>query len=138
MTDNIEIICKNYNPTQRINWVNPDLGDNRSKTMFLATLYNRTKKKKNYFMSLFLLADEENEKFTLLVRGNLNCWYSQKKLGRNLTFDEYIDCIELLFTEIEVNENQLMEANVKNIDFKMNAVFNSNIINRKKHNATNL
>jgi len=129
MKDNIEIICDNYAPTERINWIKSDLNDNRSKTLFLAKLYNRTREKKNYFMSLYLLGNEEKEKFTLLVRGNLNNWYSQKILGRDLSFDEYKDCMNLLLTEIEINENQLIKAKVKNLDIKMKVDLNSNFRN---------
>lgn len=125
MIDNIEIICKNYTPTERIEWTNSILNDNKPKTLFLAKLYNRTRKKKNYFMSLFLRADEKKDQFTLLVRGNLNNWYSQKIMGRDLTYKEYTDGIKLLLSEIEVNENKLMTAKIKNIDVRINIDFPS-------------
>jgi hypothetical protein len=131
MIDNIEIICENYTPTERIEWTNSDLNDNKPKTLFLAKLYNRTRKKENYFMSLFLLADEEKDKFTLLVRGNLNNWYSQKIIGRDLTYQEYKDSIKLLLYEIEVSENKLMKAKVKNIDVRINIDLTSVFGSRK-------
>jgi hypothetical protein len=119
MIDNFELICKNYTPTEKINWVSVDNNDDKRKALFLAKLYNRNKKRENYFLSLFLLANERKDNFTLLVRGNLNNWYSQKTFGKNLTLEEYKDCLYLLQSEIEINEHRLLNSKVKSIDVKI-------------------
>ena len=120
MIDNFELICKNYTPTERIKWVSVDEEDNKSKTLFLAKLYNRNIKEENYPLSLFMLADEPKENFTLMVRGNLNNWFTQKILGRNLTSEELKDCLRLIFHEIDINENEFLKSKVKNADIKIN------------------
>lgn len=130
MMDNFELICENYNPAEKINWVSID-NDNKKKGMFLAVLYNRDKKDKKYFLTLFLLADEPKEKFTLKVRGNLNNWFTQKRLGRNLTLDDYKECFYLLFSEIDIKENVFLNARVKNADIKLNVALRTNFINKK-------
>jgi hypothetical protein len=124
MIDNFELICKNYTPTEKIKWVSVD--DNKSKTLYMAKLYNRNKKKENYFLSLFMLADERKDLFTLMVRGNLNNWFTQKILGRNLTFEEFKNCLYLLKSEIDLNEHRLLNSKVENIDIKINIDLFSN------------
>lgn len=131
MNDNIEIICDNYVPTDRIKWMNSDLNDDRNKTLFLAKLYNRTRKEENYFMSLYLSCNVEKEKFKLLVRGNINNWYSQKVLGRDLTFDEYKNCINFLLAEIGISKNQLRKGKIKNVDIQMKVDLKSIFRNEK-------
>jgi hypothetical protein len=133
MIDNFELICKNYTPTEKIKWVSVD--DNKSKTLYMAKLYNRNKKKENYFLSLFMLADERKDLFTLMVRGNLNNWFTQKILGRNLTLEEFKNCLYLLQSEIDLNEHRLLNSKVENVDIKINIDLFSNY---KISKSTNL
>jgi hypothetical protein len=133
MLDNFELTCYNYSPTDRINWVAVDNTD-KKKTLFVALLYNSNKKSENYFLTLFMLADEQKEKFTLLVRGNLNNWYSQKILGRTLTIEEYKDCINLLLAQLDVERNDLINAKMKNAEIRLSVLLNPTS-RSKKHKS---
>lgn len=81
-----------------------------------------------------MLADEHKEKFTLLVRGNLNNWYSQKILGRTLTVEEYKDCINLLLGQLDVERNDLINAKMKNAEIRLSVLLNTTS-RSKKHKS---
>lgn len=123
MLDNFELICYNYSPTEKINWMSVDDTD-KKKPLFVALLYNSNKKREDYFLTLLMLANEPKEKFTLLVRGNLNNWYSQKILGRTLTVGEYKDCINLLLGQLDIERNDLINAKMKNAEIRLSVLLN--------------
>ena len=131
MNDYLELYCENYTATEKIQWKNATLGKSTYKYLYRAKLYNPNIKKKNYFMNLFMLADEKKGTFSLVIRGNLNNWYSQNPFGKKLTIEEYKDCMSLLLSEIEIEESQLMNAKVQSIEIRLRVLLHSNFRTRK-------
>jgi hypothetical protein len=96
----IKWIFEDYSPNEKIDW--KEVKEKCcGKYFYKSKLYNNSRNAKNYALKLFLIADEKTEKFTLIIKGNIDKWYSQKPLNRNLTLEEYQNCIKLLLLEIE-------------------------------------
>lgn len=119
MKDNIEIICRNYSPTQMINWKNTDLDSSSNKTLYLAKLYNPKNNRRAYFLSLYLLADERKEKFTLMLRGNLNYWFFQKISEKNLTTEQHKKGMDFIFTILDIKESKILDAKINNFKIEV-------------------
>lgn len=133
MKDNIEIICKNYNPTYLINWKNKNLDCNSNTTLYLAKLFNPMNNQRAYFLSLYLLADERKEKFTLMVRGNLNYWYYQKISEKNLTIKQHEYCLDLIFTVLLIEENEIIDSEITDFRIKLTLINNKRRVCPKNH-----
>ncbi|MFK7114094.1 hypothetical protein V3468_06540 [Flavobacterium oreochromis] len=132
--ENFELIHNKYTPSMKIDWEKTDMDTSKGQTLFIAKLYNSNRIEKECFLLLYLLADEKNKRFVLMVRGKLNDWYFQKKVKRSLTFLEYKDCIKLLSLELDIKQDILMKS--KNI--RTNVVLNYNLKSRNMNKITTL
>lgn len=92
-----------YSPNESINWKEVN---SKYKRIYIyeAKLYNSFRNNKYYPLKLILIANKKTESFTLIVKGNLNKWYSPKGLKTDLTLENYQECIKILFEEIGINQ----------------------------------
>jgi hypothetical protein len=71
-------------------------------TLYKAKFYNEEEESKIYYMRLYLFFSRRTGFKTLYIEGNISDWYYQKSLGRNLSFEEYEDCINSVLLQIRV------------------------------------
>ncbi|KAF2336149.1 hypothetical protein [Flavobacterium daemonense] len=74
----------------------------KKKTLYKTKFYNSSNKNKIYYMRIYILFSKHNVYGTLYVEGNLSDWYYQTSLGRNLSCEEYENCMNFLLSEIEI------------------------------------
>ncbi|WP_294962589.1 hypothetical protein [uncultured Flavobacterium sp.] len=74
----------------------------KKKTLYKTKFYNRNNKNKIYYLRIYVFFSKHNVYGNLYVEGNLSDWYYQVSLGRDLSSEEYENCMNFLLSEIKI------------------------------------
>ncbi|MEL1242787.1 hypothetical protein AAEO56_00825 [Flavobacterium sp. DGU11] len=116
MIDKIKIHLKDYSPSDNITWKEKLVEDCIDKSLYNARLYNSAFPKKKFSLKLLLTADEGNDMFNLSIDGSIRKWYYQKNSRKDLNYEEFLDCIELLAKELGTTKKRILAGKVNKVE----------------------
>lgn len=126
MLDKIKIILKNYSPSERIKWKDKVVENcPPEKYFYTGKIYNNQFPRKRFSLKLLLTADEKNDVFSLSINGSIRKWYYQKNSRKDLNFEEFIDCIELIAKELNTDVKNLLNGKITQLEVGLTLLLKS-------------
>lgn len=112
MIDNIKIMNTDFNPNLILNkykWKVIDFDDDEIPELKLkeGLQANITNKSRMFSLRMLLTKNLKTKTYTLSINGSIRKWYFDKNCRKDLSYLEFVDCIEILGSKLSLKKGEI-------------------------------